>query len=1070
MQFVDGHDQEGKLPVWPECDELAVAQEMAAPHESVQGVHRQVFDFDAQGNLTSAARYDLKGELVANLRGVARETWVWKDDKITERTLYSRRGPLASYRLSYDGKSRVAKKAVVDATSNPAPDYLGVAAYEFEYDGDDRVTRETRRNAAGAVFEVHTYDYAAFDQVARHKIMDGDGKVLTTYLHEYAKKGARTKLEVYDGDLAAGKLKADYNGVAVYRFEYTEKGKLARETRHGPQDNILVNGLDGWASIENNYDPGGWRLEGTKRVRVDAAGNSVYEELLDGDGNRISFRLERPFPVRMVLRKAREGMQGRKGPAEEEGAHEDAGERYRERLKKIGARHGYLKLPYYPLDARVTIVRRTFCLDSPDDVTAEECAQPQEIKNITHELNEGEEIPELKIENLPVRERGMLCLEDRRFYPESRQFCPGHEQCLEKARNGDEPEECMKYALAYVQHCPRDGRYYVEEGPGIMTCGDGETLTDPAMVPLFEHRYEFLFERKDFLPAVVSYNASDWVHLGSGTYTIMFPRDFSLLRDWQTTKAKYAATRRQMRCWRLDWDDAWDDYKRNRVVALAKEKQAEDAKRKEEKGAVFKEVRGKYLEKVKELDVVREAPRSGTDPAEKSVLETYTKDIDAYLQSVDDYAGSEPYEDLLSRIDGSGRFLEYVILAYLYDLDAFNDALARYARSRQVNYRRDAAMRGVVASDEFRGLKEAMEMAWWTGSNVAFNEWYYRLWALDVQSCLLFVKEHDAERYGADLKKVREFVGGKIGEPGGMAQGIRDALSSLEQNDSATQQKLLSEYAVKMEPMFSNEEAYSKLREGNAGLPDYQEAMKEIINNDIHIRYFRLLSLVGPPGKYEQEFSRLDLREAREVARWVDPARYVYLADLIWLMDIPGRYSDSVPMLTDSLQVDFGLYEVQFNKLKEWSRAKSGVVTKYGRGKRLAKSLFKEPAYVQRALTKQLKLDNRAVLLAQNLEDYEEAVLATLVANAMEELRDEIDSGQHDSWNSHVKTNDERIRMDAGFSKREWESLTKEFEEAPDHEVWYSSLTETLAEKRLDCKGVSYPEPESFKEWREEAK
>jgi len=1092
VQFVDGHDQEGELPFWSDCEELAWVRNKAALYQSPWGVHRQVFDFDQQGNLTGVAQYDLKGGKAEDLFGVAKKTFAWAGGKVREKAYYSKDKLLLKSVLQYDDKGRVVKRAMQDSGGSAVPDFLGVAAYEFQYDEGGKVSMDTRRNVAGEVFEHHTFEYGIFSQVTQHKVLDGKGKVRTTYVHEFNDKGARTKLGVYDGDSKAGKLKLDYNGVAVYLFEYTDKGKLLKEARYGVlfsrgavgTEHLLVNGLDGWAVIENTYTPDGRRLENTKRIRVDHSGKPIYQEVLDEDGRRISLRLQRPFPMRTVLGEIVEVMQGQAGPEEEKPAAEDPANpeaaaparkgddiaRYYDRLEKHPSRYGSLRLQYFPQDARVTIVQRTFCLDSPDDLTAEECAQPVEIKNLTHELQEGEEIPYLLIENLPIRERGMLCLKDRRFYPEDQQFCPGHEQCRELADKGETSEECSRHALVAVQRCLRHNRYYVEKGPGIITCGDGETLADPAMVPQFEYRYEFLFERRGFLPAVVSYAESDWVYLGSGKYTIPFPKDFALLRNWQALRPKYAEARRKMRCWRLEWDDVWEDYKRRRVRAVVREKRAAERKKEEEKTAVLKKVRAKHLDAVQKLEAVRTAPgKAAVDPAtDREKLRPYMPDVNAYLQSVDDYSGSEPYEELLLRLEGDGRFLEYLMLAYLNDYDAFNDALARYATSRQVNYRRDAEKRGVVPSDELRGVKDAMEIAWWTGSAVAFDEWYYRLWGKDAQSCLKFIKERDGQRYEEDLKHFGEMVG-KLKEQLRVLPGNLDSfLKSAALKESGELQVMLTNYAQQMTPMLMTDKEYQKLRQRNPNLPTYREAVTEIINGDIHLRYFGLLKLKESPEVFDREFRRLGLRGALEVARYVDPARYVYLADLVWLKEMVNRYGDSVPMLTDSLSVGIGLYQLQLSKLKKWSRTKSLVVTEYRRGKRFAASLLKEPYNVQRALARTLKTADLLALLCNNLEDFEEAAVSTHAAAAMEELRDEFESGQRDSYIRHVDSHNQQIRMDAGFQLKEWESITKELEKGAENAAWYSSLAELLDNRRLDCGEVLYPEPDGFRKWHQE--
>lgn len=1306
VAFVDGHDPAGELPMWPECAELAQAQEKAAPYQTPRGIHRQVFDFDAAGSLLSAAQYDLKGQLVEDLYGVARRTVIWADGRVAEKAVYSPQGLMVKHLFRYDDKGRTTHKAVVDTQGNPALDYFGAVAYEYEYDDQDRVTRETRKDVAGAAYEVHAFEYGIFDQVTNHRVLDGNGKVLTTYVHEFNNKGARTGLAVYDGDSAGGRLKTDYNGVAVYRFEYNDKGKMLKESRHGSrfagsQDGVsedwLVNGLDGWAFIEHSYDSRGRSLEGTRRVRVDDQGKPVHEERLNSDGEVISYRLERPFPVRTVAQAMADRVQGQVGPGEYMG-HEEAPEeaadrssgsedrgRYDGRLEKVAGRYGDIRLAYFPRDARVTIVQRTFCFDNPDDTSAEECAQPLEISNMSQELNEDEELPYLAIENLPVSERGMLCLADRGFYPESQQFCPGHSDCLEKARDGEKSEECMRNALASVQYCPEDGRYYVEDDPEIMTCPDGKTLMDPARVPTFVFRYDFLFESEGFIPQVVSYTENDWHHLGSGKYAILFPKDFALPRAWGPVREKYASARRQMRCWRRHWEGAWEDVKRKKVLGLVREKGAEASRKKEEKVRILRQKRDQFVRTLAAVDIVRKVKRIATirngaaeifwycpepgkcdsvkmqefitssgkqnlaelDDFEKGVhygilaamkstagkwdgMEEYlavhpvtaagltclqewvvrqkegqfipakgkdclgalatTKgadthaynafqtmfvaptlsqlvelgnkaDMDNYLRSVDEYEGAEEYEDLVNRIEGKGEFLEYLVFALLYDYDAFNDALTRFAKSRLVNYRRDAEKRGVIPSDAFRGIKEAMELAWWTGSRVAFDEWYYKLWAQDVQGCLLFARENDRERYERDLAKFAEMLGTEKKGMREQARGLKDFLTSLrafaqvrpalkEANalsrrdrtafhsrypepvmerlktespdlywgllylsnpqaakdyftelstlpevqsfetpkkegdqeyfhkylaymDSLAPEKLQKGMEVlrkRMEPMFLTERDYELRRKGKPDMLGYRQAIRDIVDNDIHLKYFWLVKLTDSPAVFDREFARLELSKAMEVARWSDPGRYVYLADLVWLKEMVSRYGDSVPMLTAALAVDPDLYEVQLKKLRAWSIAKSKSVKKYRRGKRFAASLLKEPHNVNKAMKKALKMADRYALLAGNLEDYEEAVRSTHMANAMEELRDEFDSGQRESYATHVEMTNEKIRLSAGFTKKEWEDLTKELEMEPAHAKWYSALSESLAERRLDCRSVSYPKPDDFEKWLEEGR
>jgi len=978
---------------------------------------------------------------------------------------------------------------------------------------------------------------------------------------------------------------------------------------------------------------------------------------------------------------------------------EDLQKLYTEKIEQMQEKYGDIRLEYFPRDAKVHIIQTQYRYDNLEDKTPEQWTDPVEIPNPSIDLKEGEELPYLSLEGLPVRERGLLCLEDGQFYPASQTYCPGADACrtakaeaaklaakeaeekeakpaeegkpaaeAPKAPAGpQESEECRKKSLKPVQFCPQDGLYYAEEAAGVMVCPDGKTQMDLGNVPLYVYRYDFLFERKDFLPQAVTYNENDWMNLGSGKYIIPFPKDFALLRAWGPVKAKYAAAREQMRCWRLAWEDKWEEMKRADAVALVKEKLAEEAKKKEEKAAVARAKREQYLDAVAAIDIVRRAKAMSTirngmaevfyycpevgkcdearmaeirpvsedayfglleamkcpaakwpglaeylatrpiakagllciqkwlptqqegqftpmkdkecltaidsvkgmneqayqalhamfvDPAAgAAVLATYKTDVENYVTSPDDYQGAEKYEDLVFRMESSGRFLEYMILASLFDYAAFTDAMIKFAKAKQIAYRRDCEARQVIPSDVFKGMKDALEVAWWTGSKVAFDDWYNRLWAMDVQGCLLFAKEYDKERYERDLKKFSDLVGQEKEGLRAQTKGFRDFIVSLrdfERNRAELKeayalyrkdkagffkqypqagmpalqsrspalytgilylsdpaagkaaldelsklpevpegtppkkpgdQPLYHKYLAYMEvfnptllgqgmknledrlqPMFYSEEAWEKLREEKPGLPGYREAVQDIVNNDIHVKYFWLLRLIESPSKVDREFARLDLKKSLEVSRWVDPLRFVYLSDLVWLKEMVGRYSDAVPMLMDSLTTDINLYNMQYEKLKQWCDVKSRLIKEYRRGRKLADSFLKEPNNVLKALEKGLKQANRFALLAKNLEDYDEAVVSTHMAHAMEELRDQFDTEQRDSYTKHVDTNNEAIRIAAGFTKKEWESLTKEFEKTAANAEWYNALTERLANRRLDCDKVNVPTPAGWNE------
>ena len=294
---------------------------------------------------------------------------------------------------------------------------------------------------------------------------------------------------------------------------------------------------------------------------------------------------------------------------------EDLQKLYMEKLESLGEKYGDIRLQYFPRDAKVHIFQTLFRYDDINDKTSEEWGARTAIPNVTQDLKDGEELPYLSIENLPVREKAMMCMKDSQFYPASVQFCPGYEKCRDMASQGEDggsSEECITNALKSVQYCAQDEKFYVEETGGIMVCPDGKTLMDPSRVPIYVFRYEFLFERKDFIPQVVSYMEQDWIHLGSGKYIIPFPKDFALLRAWGPVKKKYAGAREKIRCWRQSWEEHWDEIKRKKVLALVKEKQAEEAKAKEEKSVNYKNKRLPFQKAVTALDIVRKVKTMAT--------------------------------------------------------------------------------------------------------------------------------------------------------------------------------------------------------------------------------------------------------------------------------------------------------------------------------------------------------------------------------------------------------------------------------------------------------------------------
>ncbi len=580
---------------------------------------------------------------------------------------------------------------------------------------------------------------------------------------------------------------------------------------------------------------------------------------------------------------------------------EDLAKLYTEKMDLISPKYGSIRLQYFPQDAKVHIIRRYFQFADITARESEEWGEPAEIPNATLDLKDEEQLPYLSIENLPIRDRGLMCLKDGKFYPPGQGFCPGaeYDKCragevvvqeesadAEKGEKGEKAKdakkestvsaECAEGALKPVQFCASDNKFYVETTAGVMMCPDGKTPMDPAAVPIFVVQYDFVFEAKGFLPKVVTYQESNWIHLGSGKYLIPWPEDFALLRAWGPAKERFAETYRKIKCWEKDWTDTWEMIKRSKALIRYDELMQDEAKKATEARAPVAAMRDKYASAVSVFDAVSrvkamatlhqglseiyvycpeigkcEAPKmaelakymgsvnpdlSDLNPLGKAIyfgtmqamgvkkwdgldayyadkpaelagmtcvgkwmatqkegsfvavtdkdclaalenvkasnellydafkamfldqsvaqarLAPFKDDMEKYMKSVDDYKGEETYENFTFRIESTGKFVEYLLLTHLFATETVDPILGSFTESRQTNYRRDCEKRQVVPV-EARGLKQAVEAAWGTGSEVVYGRWFDRLWGYDVQGCLVFAKDHgDQVRYDKYMK------------------------------------------------------------------------------------------------------------------------------------------------------------------------------------------------------------------------------------------------------------------------------------------------------------------------------
>ena len=994
---------------------------------------------------------------------------------------------------------------------------------------------------------------------------------------------------------------------------------------------------------------------------------------------------------------------------------EDLAKLYTEKMDLISPKYGSLRLQYFPQDAKVHIIRRYFQYADITAREAEEWGEPAEIPNATLELKEGEQLPYLSIENLPIRDRGLMCLKDGKFYPPGQGFCPGaeYEKCRasevvlqeeaegEKAEEGKKaeakdakkesnvPAECAEGALKPVQFCKADGKFYVETTAGVMMCPDGKTPMDPAAVPIFVVQYDFVFEAKGFLPKVVTYQESNWIHLGSGKYLIPWPEDFALLRAWGPAKERFAETYRKIKCWEKEWTDSWEAIKRSKALARYDELLADEAKKTTEARAPIAAIRTKYADTLAAFDAVARVkgmatlhqglseifvycPEIGKCEATKMVelakymggvnpdlsdltplakaiyfgtikamdvkkwdgldayyadkpleaagmlcigkwmavqkegtfvpvtdkdclaalenvkasnellydayralfvdqtvaqtrLAPYKDDMEKYLKSVDDYKGEETYENFTFRIDSTGKFVEYVLMAHLFATDTVDQILGTFTETRQTNYRRDCEKRQVVPV-EARGLKLAVETAWGTGSEVIYSRWFDRLWGYDVQGCLVFAKDHgDQVRYDKymkiyldvmtrDQKLAREtarfqkdalvtierfralreelkaanamfradakgfeakypaanmealktsdpdlYLGLLMIQKPADAKPLMDEMTKLDTRPDGTPigkdgdqrawhkvlfykeifapadfQAGMAALKTRVEAYFLTQEDYNKLLEAQPDLPAYADAMRDIQANMLHLKYFWLLKLNESPAAFEAELARIkNSKQVMEVSRWFDPQRFIYLADLVWMKDVIetyDRYDAMVPTMTEALATGYPVYAYQKAKLETWCKARSKVIKNGYKRTKLGESFLREPDMVETALGKVLKGQSRIGQLFQNLADYASAVQADAMGKAMDEIREEVLGAEEASRGAHAYPNLQAIRVAAGYTQIEFDSLKDELEKTVAHADWYTALVAEMKDKRWDCRTVDFQVPKDWKDYIAEQK
>ncbi|GEM_PF-4756759 len=541
-------------------------------------------------------------------------------------------------------------------------------------------------------------------------------------------------------------------------------------------------------------------------------------------------------------------------------------------------------------------------------------------------------------------------------------------------------------------------------------------------------------------------------------------------------------------------------------------------------------------------------------------LAAFKNDIDQYLLSEAEYKGEETYANLVFRVESTGKFVEYVVMNHLFAPENVDKLLAKMTESRQANYRADCLKRKVVPT-EYRGIKQAVEVAWGTGSEIVYGKWFDRLWGVDVQGCLMFAKDHgDTVRYERYLKiyldamirdqnitrdsmrfqrealvsiekfrSLREQLKAanalyksdrkafEAQYPASAMENIKatdpdfhlgllliaqpadgkaaiDAMMKLETRPDGTVvgkdgdqpnfhkvlfyreifapaefQQGMAMLKARVEPYFLTRDQFNALLETQPDLPTHYDAMREIRMGLLHMKYFWLIKLYESPSVFESELARIqNSQQVMDVARFFDPQRFIYLADLVWMKDVIetyDRYDAIVPAMTEALNTGYPVYLYQKAKLESWCKNRSRVLKGGYKMAALGDSYLREPEMIDVALTKVLRGQNRVGQLYQALADFGAAVQADAMGRAMDDIRDAVIAGEESSKSEHAYPNLQDIIITGEFAKDEFDSLKQELEKTAAHADWYGTLVDEMRNKRWNCSQVDFKKPAGWDEY-----
>ena len=165
---------------------------------------------------------------------------------------------------------------------------------ELYYEGE-KLIKLTSRDAYGNLESTTEYRYDANGRTTESRSIGADGKLIGVYKYSSNSKGQYTGIKYFGVN---DKLQSDFGGIAIWRYQYDDKGKQIRTDLCDENEKLL-----GTKTVK--YDEKGNKVElefvdeilktlkgiAISRYKYDPLGNTVEEALLEGNGT-LTYRFE----------------------------------------------------------------------------------------------------------------------------------------------------------------------------------------------------------------------------------------------------------------------------------------------------------------------------------------------------------------------------------------------------------------------------------------------------------------------------------------------------------------------------------------------------------------------------------------------------------------------------------------------------------------------------------------------------------------------------------------------------------------------------------------------------------